>query len=178
MIPTEILEKIEEIIQFILYPEITGWLLILKIIFLAISSIFLGFIIWALLNTDWLKRLILWDLKEFLTYRPYLMRKYVKEWKKIKKRLTTGLESEAKLAIIEADSLLNETLKNMGYPGKSLGERLDELTPDILSNLGEVREAHKIYSDIIHDPTYRLNLDQAERALSIYEKALSDLQAL
>lgn len=174
----EIRVIIDIILNFLLYPNLTGWLLIIKIIFLVISSIFLGFIIWALIKTEWLKRLILWDLKEFLTYRAYLVKKYIEEWKEIKKRLDTGLESEAKLAIIEANSLLNEVLKNMGYPGESLGERLDKLTTDVLSNLEEVREAHKIHSDIIHDPTYRLNLDEAKRAISIYEKALIDLQAL
>jgi len=171
-------DLINEIINFLLYPNITGWLLIIKIIFLAISSIFLVFIIWALIKTEWLKRLIIWDLKEFLTFKAYLVKKYIKEWKEIKKRLDTGLESEAKLAIIEADSLLNEVLKNQGYEGKTLGERLDKLTTDILLNLAEVREAHKIHSDIIHDPTYRLNLDEAKRVILIYEKALSDLQAL
>ena len=171
-------DSINEIVRFLLYPNFIGWLLIIKIIFLGFSAIFLGFIIWALIKTEWLKRLILWDLKEFLTYRPYLVKKYIEEWKEIKKRLDTGFESEAKLAIIEADSLLNEVLKNMGYEGKTLGERLDKLTTDALSNLGEVREAHKIHSDIIHDPTYRLDFNEAKRAISIYEKALVDLQAL
>jgi len=171
-------EIINEIIQFILYPKITGWLLVIKIIFLFFSSFFLGFIIWALINTTWLKRLIIQDLKEFLTFRPYGMKKFDKEWKKIEERLDTGFEAEAKLALIEADSLLNEALNRLGYPGESLGERLDKITTDILSNLDEVHLAHKIRNNIIHDPTYKLNLEEAKKTLSIYEKALIDLGAL
>jgi len=172
------MSQFNEIIQFILYPKITSWLLVLKFIFLSFGFFFLGFIIWALIKTSWLKRLILWDLKEFLTYRPYGIKKYLKEWEKIKKRLETGLESEAKLALIEADSLLDESLKRMGYPGESLGERLNQLTEDVLSNIKEVQGVHKIRNDIIHDPTYKLNLEEAKKSLEIYEKALKDLDAL
>lgn len=174
----EISAILDNILNFLLYPEFSGWLLVFKIIFVFFSLILPGFIVFALLKSSWLKRMILWDLKEFLTYRAYLVTKYIKEWKEIKKRLESGLEAEAKLAIIEADVLLNKVLKDMGYEGKTLGEKLDKLTSDILVNLEEVREAHKIYSDIIHDPTYRLNLNEAKRAILIYEKALLHLQAL
>lgn len=167
-----------ELIQFLLYPNFTGWLLIIKIIFLFFSAFFLSFIIWALFNTSWLKKAFLQDLIEFLTYKPYGMKKFTKEWGKIKKRLETGLESELKLATIEADSLLNETLKRTGYPGESLGERLDKVTTDILPNLEEVRKVHEIRNNIIHDPTYRLSLEETKKALAIYEKALIELQTL
>jgi len=88
------------------------------------------------------------------------------------------LESEAKLALIEADALLDETLKRLGYPGESLGERLEKLTVDILPNLEEIQKIHKIRNNIIHDPTYKLNLEEAKKALVIYEKALINLDVL
>jgi len=172
------MKEIDEIIQFILYPKIEGWFLVFKIVFLSFAFCFLGFIVWALINTSWLRRLILQDLKEFLTYRPYRLKKFNKEWKKIKERLDTGLEPEAKLALIEADSLLDETLKWLGYPGESLGERLEKLVVDILPNLAEVQEVHKIRNNIIHDPTYKLNLEEARKALAIYEKSLINLDVL
>jgi hypothetical protein len=172
------MKEIDEIIQFILYPKITGWLLVIKIIFLGFASYFLGFIIWALINTTWLKRIFLQDLKEFLTYRPYKSKEFIKKWQKIKERLDIGSEPEAKLAFIEADSLLDEALKEQGYAGESLGERLEKLTVDILPNLTQVQEVHKIRNNIIHDPTYKLNLEEAKKALAIYEKALINLDVL
>lgn len=174
----QISDIINEIIQFLLFPEFTGWLLVIKIIFIFFGLFFLGFTVWALINTSWLKRILLWDLKEILTYRPYGIKKLKKEWKKIKERLETGLESEIKLAVIEADSLVDQTLKNLGYAGESFGERLDKLTLDILPNLEEVREIHKIRNDIIHDPTYKLSQEEAKKALAVYEKALIELDAL
>jgi len=169
---------INEIIQFLLFPEFSGWLLVIKIIFIFFGLFFLGFTVWALINTTWLKRILLWDLKEILTYRPYGAKKLKKEWKKIKERLETGLESEIKLAVIEADSLVDQILKNLGYAGESFGEKLDKLTPDILPNLEEVREIHKIRNNIIHDPTYKLSQEEVKKALAVYEKALIELDAL
>jgi hypothetical protein len=166
----------ENIISFILNPTFSGWLLILKIIFIILSLILFGFIIFALIKTFWLKRLLIWDLVEFFSFRPYGLRKVVKDWAKITARLETGLESEYKLAVIEADSILNDILKRMDFGGKTLGERLEKLTTAILPNLEQIWETHKIRNNIVHDPDYRLTLDEAKRVLDIYEQALRDLE--
>ncbi len=152
--------------------------LFLKILFLIISLFFLFGIIYFLLKTGWLKRLFLQDLVEFLGFKPYAIRKVSQTWAKIIKRLEKVSESETKLAIIEADDLLNEILERMGYPGETLGEKLKQLSEVILANLDEVQEAHKIRSNIVHDPTYRLSLGEARKVLEIYEKALLNLEAL
>jgi len=168
----------ENIISFILNPTFSGWLLVLKIIFIILGLIFFGYIIFALVKTSWLKRMIIWDLQEFLTYRPFGVRRIVKEWRKIKAKLETGLESEYKLAVIKADAMLDNILMRMGFGGVTLGERLTKLTVVSLPNIEEVRQAHRIRNNIIHDPDYRLSLDEARRVVAIYEKALTDLQAL
>lgn len=166
------------IINFILYPQFTGWLLDIKIIFLLFSAFFLGFVIWALTNTSWLRKAFLQDMHEFIDYKPYGLKKLDQEWKMIKARLATGAESEFKLAMIEADMLLNDTLKQAGYAGDSLGERLDKLTVDILPELDQIRQAHKTCSDIIHDPTFKLTEEETKKDLAIYESVLIDLGAL
>lgn len=173
-----ITEIINSTISFIISPQFTGWLLALKILFIVLSLILAGFIIFALLKTSWLKRLIIWDLQEILTYRPFGLRRIEKEWQKIKGRLEIEQESEWKLAIIEADKIMDDILNRMGFGGASLGERLGRLTVVSLPNIEEVKEAHKIRNDIIHDPSYRLTLEEAKRVIAIYEKALTDLQAL
>jgi hypothetical protein len=167
----------ENIISFILSPPLSGWSLILKILLIILSLFLFGFIIFALAKTSWLKRLLIWDLVEFFSFRPYGLRKIVKTWAKITARLETGLESEYKLAVIEADSILNDILKRMDLGGETLGERLEKLTTATLPNLEQIRGAHKIRNNIVHDPDYRLTLDEARRALDIYEQALRDLEA-
>ncbi len=169
--------KINDIISFIFNPAFTDWLLFLKILLIILFLILSGFIIFFLIKTSWLKRMLIWDIVEFFSFRPYGIRKVEKDWAKITARLETDLESEWKLAIIEADSILNDILMKMGFAGETLGERLDRLTVVTLPNLQQIREAHKIRNNIVHDPDYRVSLDEAKMAVGIYEQALRDLQA-
>jgi len=73
--------------------------------------------------------------------------------------------------------MLNDILKRMGFGGETLGERLEKLTAATLPNLEQIWEAHKIRNNIVHDPDYRLTLDEARKVLGIYEQALRDLEA-
>jgi hypothetical protein len=169
---------INEIISFLLYPEFTGWLLVLKYIFLFFGLFFFGYTIWALFKTSWLKRAILIDLKEFLRYKPFYVEKFLPKWKKIEKRLESEIEADLKLAVIEADELLNKAMEEIGYQGKDLTEKLEKVTEDVISNLEELKEIRKVKEDIIQDPSYRLLKEEAKRVLRVYEKSLRDLQAL
>lgn len=168
----------EKIIQFLVAPQFSGWLLVIKIIFIVLSLASLVFIIFAFIRTKWLRRMIIWDLQEFLSYRPFVMRRTEKEWRKIKARLETEMESESKLAVIEADKMMDDILSQMGFGGANLNEKLDKMTAETLSNIQEVREFHKVRNNIVHDPTYKLSLEEAKKALVVYEKALTDLHAL
>ncbi|MCP6718986.1 MAG: hypothetical protein KJI71_01995 [Patescibacteria group bacterium] len=168
----------EGIIQFILDPDFNiWWLSLIKIIFLAMGLFYIGFIVFALIKTSWIRRLIFWDLTEILTYRHFGLAGVAKKWAKVKERFDLGTEADTKLAIIEADNLLDGVLKDMGYGGETLGERLDKLTTETLDNLKDVSEIHKIRSNIVHDPSYRLDAAEARKAFEVYEKALNNLQA-
>lgn len=115
---------------------------------------------------------------EFFTFKPYGSKKIEKRWNKIKDRLNLSSESEHKLAIIEAESLLDDILKKIGFSGEVIGDRLKQITPLQLENIEEILEAHKIRNNIVHDPDYRLSLEEAKKAFEIYEKALINLEAL
>ncbi len=169
---------LEEINQLILNITSSPLFLVIKFIFLSVSLFFIVMIVFILITTTWLKRLVIWDLKEFMTFRHYGLPRIEKKWAKIKERLEVGTESEVKLAIIEAEDLFDDILKREAFLGQTFDERLSKLNTNILSNLEEVREVHKIRSNIIHDPSYRLDIKEAERVLDVYEDALVELEAL
>ncbi|MBZ9577794.1 hypothetical protein KJA13_02015 [Patescibacteria group bacterium] len=152
------------------------FLFYLKIIFVILALIFVGSIIALLFKNTWLKRRILEDLVEFVVYRPFGVKRTFKRWAKITKRLETGKEAECKLAVIEADSLLNDIFKKMGYSGETIGEILKQLDSTTLPNIEQIWEAHKIRNNVVHDPDYHFTLDEAKKTLIIYEKALRDLE--
>lgn len=153
-----------------------GIILFSKIVVIVFALALFLSICFFLKRSSWAKFRFLMDFTEFLTYQPYGVKRLDKIWAKIAKRLETGSESEYKLAIIEADALLNEVLERTGLKGETLGERLKQLTVKILPNIEDAWEAHKMRNNIVHDPDYRFNLDQARKTLAIYEKSLQDLQ--
>lgn len=169
---------LKDVLNFLTSPSFEGYLLIIKIIVIVFSFFMLVSIIILLFKTKYLEFRILEDLFEFFNYRSYGVKKILKQWQKTKARLGSGLEPEYKLAVIEADSNLDGILKKLGYSGASMGERLDKINSAILPNIEEVRQAHKIRNNIIHDPDYKLSLEEAKKAILIYEKTLTDLGAL
>ena len=151
-------------------------LLYISILSAIISAFLIIGIIWLLLKAKWFKDLFTTDFIEFLTFKPYGVARAKKIWEKILKRAETGLESETKLAIIEAEDLLDDVLERLGYKGESFGERIKSISKEILPNIERVFEAHQIHNNIIHDPNYRLDLERARSVIEIYQKALQDLE--
>lgn len=170
--------SLNEIITFLVYPPFEGWLLAMKLIFIAVTAGFLITIVYYLLTTTYLKRLFWRDLIEFLTHRHYGTRKFEKRWNKVRDKANSKSESARKLAVIEADDMLEEVLKKIGYSGENLGERLENMSSKDLSNLGLVRKAHATREDIVHDPSYKLDSSETQKLMEIYEKSLEELEAL
>lgn len=168
----------ENFSQYLIAAQSQGIFLVSKIFFIIISLLFLAAIIYVVRSSGYFQIRFWQDLTEIFTYKPYGAGRIVKKWNKIKSRLDLPSESEHKLAVIEADDILDDILKRMGYKGETLGDRLKQLTPAQFSGLEQLMEAHKIRNNIVHDPDYRLSLDQARKTLEIYEKAFQDLQAI
>ena len=172
------MEIIFETFSFITNPKLQETLLPVQLIFVVIGLGILLFILFALVRTRWVYFLFLVDFTEFLTSRPYGLRKMLGRWQKIQARLETANEAEYKLAIIEADGMLNEILLRLGFIGETLGDRLKSLSNAIIPNLDDVWKAHQVRNDVVHDPDYRLPLEEAQRTLAIYEVVFLNLDLI
>ena len=96
-------------------------------------------------------------------------------WHKIEDYFYRGGESDLKVAILEADKLLNDALREAGIAGVQLGDRLKKASAEQVPNINELWQAHKLRNQIAHEPNFKLKRDLAERALGIYETALKNL---
>jgi len=167
----------QNILSFLADPPFETSLFIIKVVFISVSLSFLVGIIYFSRNTQWLQWAFGEPRKEFLTQRPYGTERIDSVWKEIVKRLDAGLESEYKLALIEADGLLDEVLERMGYRGKDLEERLDKIAVSQIPNVEEIKKVHKVRGDIVRDPDYRLSLEEAKRLMEVYKRTLDNLEA-
>ena len=167
---------VKELLSYLFSPELQELLFPVRIIFLGFFVFFFISTIWFFLTTSWFRKIFWQDFYEILTYRGFWGREASKNWKKIIGRLKKRSESEYKLAVMEADKMLDESLGQMGYAGDSLGEKLDKIKEDILSDTEGIRKVHSISNAIAHDPDYKLSADQAEKTLDIYQRAFRDLE--
>jgi len=167
-----------QIIGFVLNPPFVGIFLYIKTAFIVASLVLLTVIIIIFSRGSWLTLAYGARLSEFFGYKPTESRQFSKQWQRVAKRLRTGTESESKLALMEADRLLDETLDKAGLKGESVADRLKRTPPGAFPNIDEMLEAHKVSSDIIHDPDYKLSAEEAKNVMNKFEKIFQDLEAL
>jgi|GEM_PF-594388 len=81
-----------------------------------------------------------------------------------------------KLAIIEADIVLDQTLKERGYIGDSLGERLRSITPSQMSTIDDAWEAHVVRNKIAHEGAdFVLTKRIADETVQRYRRVFAEL---
>ncbi|MCK4781929.1 hypothetical protein KAS79_03375 [Candidatus Parcubacteria bacterium] len=171
--------EVSDAISFILSPGLQEKFFILQLISFFVCFFLVIAIVFLLRKSDYSK----WhrgdDLKDMLAFKPDDSKKsreyYINYWRKIIKRLEANSESEYKLAIIKADHLLDYVLKEKGYDGKSLEDRLRQVEPGKISDLNSIWKVHKICDNIPHDAIYKLDIDEAKRILAVYKKTFQDL---
>lgn len=93
--------------------------------------------------------------------------------------MLTHIESDNpndwKLAIIEADIILDDLLKKKGYLGNSLGDRLKSISPQQLESLDDAWQAHKIRNRIAHDGAdFVLTKRIAQETIVRYKKVFDE----
>ena len=71
-------------------------------------------------------------------------------WDTIQTRIAENNPESWRIALIEADIMLEETLTNAGYVGQSIGEKLKSANTSSFTTLQDAWEAHKVRNEIAH----------------------------
>ncbi|MFA6375988.1 MAG: hypothetical protein WCX69_01135 [Candidatus Paceibacterota bacterium] len=163
-------------LEKVIFPPETGAFLAAKIFFILFDLGVIAFIIYVWVTTIYLRRLWIIDLVEFFTYRSFTSRAIDNDWIKIKKRLLTQRGVEFKLAVVDADLLVNDVLTRAGYEGKTLADKLQK-RPDIFSDPEAMIEADWAYQNIVNDSKFSLDYPQAKKIILTFEQCLKDVAA-
>lgn len=170
--------------DFILILERT--IFILKIISAFTSIIMIVLIAWLLKETNFYESKI---QKIFFTYREAKsseleiknneFKKFIQEkWSEIKSQSTKGDMVHWKLSIIEADKLVDTVLKELGFVGNTMGERLKTVTEKDLPYINSLWQVHNLRNNLVHIADFNINKDQVMKAISIFEKALKEFKVI
>jgi hypothetical protein len=92
-------------------------------------------------------------------------------WSKTLNYIFSQHSSDWKLAIIEADSILEDLLKDLGFQGDTLGDRLKGATQGNFPQLSQAWEVHTIRNRIAHEGlAFELSHHEAKRVIAMYEQ--------
>lgn len=89
------------------------------------------------------------------------------QWDIILDHVNSQNKAEWKIAIIEADSILDGILKEIGYEGDTLADRLKSAGNGV--SVQQAWEAHKVRNEIAHEGGMELTHHEAKKVISMYE---------
>jgi uncharacterized protein with HEPN domain len=103
--------------------------------------------------------------------------KYRVQWLKIENSLDRNNPMTYQMAIMSADKLLDQALREVGLTGETMGDRLKSARHKF-TDINKVWTVHKLRNRIVHEPDVSVNILTAKRALYIYKKSLKELGAI
>jgi hypothetical protein len=98
------------------------------------------------------------------------------QWAEIERISGSGVMG-AKMAVVEADKLLDGVLKSMMMHGSTLGERL-KFASYKYPELRKVWPAHRLRNQIVHESTFEISERHARSVIHDYERALKSIGVL
>lgn len=95
-------------------------------------------------------------------------------WVMVQERVNSANPSDWKLAVLEADNMLDDLVRRMGFRGENLGERLKAVEPSDFSSIQSAWEAHKVRNRIAHEGSFVLSQREARRIVGLYEQVFRE----
>jgi len=96
---------------------------------------------------------------------------FEKQWRAISE------ERNLSIAVIRADSLLDEAMRQANIKGTTMGERLNN-SVGLLRDINGVWSAHKLRNRLAHETNSTPSEAECQRALRQFKKALKDMGAV
>jgi len=101
------------------------------------------------------------------------------KWKLVQEHINSSDSSKWKLAILEADIILDDLLDDLHLKGESIGEKLKAVGEGDFEHIEEVWEAHKIRNAIAHQGSeFLLTQREAKRVIKLYESAFEEFEII
>ena len=103
--------------------------------------------------------------------------KYQAKWLSIEHSIKRDHPSSYPMAVLNADKLVDQALRERRIKGETMGERMKS-AGNIWKNPNHVWGAHKVRNQLAHEANFQISYETAIRALSAFKQALKDLGAI
>lgn len=102
-----------------------------------------------------------------------------KRWLRVEEHIHSLNASDWRLAILEADILLEDLLDYLGYQGISIGDKLKKVNPGDMRTLDDAWEAHKVRNRIAHDGAeFVISEYEAREVIARYRRVFDEFNFL
>lgn len=100
-------------------------------------------------------------------------------WERVLTLINSLNENDWRLAIIEADIMLDDILSKLSLPGDTIGDKLKAVERSDFTTIDNAWEAHKIRNQIAHEgPSFRLNHHEAKRVIGLFETVFNEFRVI
>lgn len=101
------------------------------------------------------------------------------KWERVMDHVRSDNPADWRLAIMEADIILEEALRTRGFPGETIGDMLKSAAPGDLRSLDAAWDAHKVRNKIAHSGSdFDLNEREALRVVNLFETVFKELEVI
>ena len=96
-------------------------------------------------------------------------------WSDVLAHIDSDRENDWKLAIIEADILLEELLESVGYAGITVGDKLKSASPTSFTTINQAWRAHNVRNRIAHEGAdFTLSQKAAQETIAQYKMVFEE----
>lgn len=155
---------------------IQNFFLSLQNILAVLGIAFLMGIFWITLKMREVHHVFHEKYKPIKTEETSVNEKYI-QWQVILDHANSENPAEWKLAILEADNILDEVLEDQGYLGESVADKLKAMSRTRIASYEDVWEAHKLRNEIAHGGAIDMDLSKkmARDTITKFENAFKEL---
>jgi hypothetical protein len=160
---------------------LASWWYVFSIISFACSAVLLFGIVYAMIRYSQLRELEQEGLREAerAWKEAHASSGENNRWRQVEARVSSDDPNDWRLAIIEADIMLEELLDALGYQGDSIGDRLKTAHPESFRSIEDAWEAHKVRNAIAHQGSdFVLTKRAAQDAIARYKHVFEEFKAI
>jgi hypothetical protein len=96
-------------------------------------------------------------------------------WQDVQTHAASERSNDWKLAIIEADILLDELLNTLGYAGNTIGEKLKSVSPNSFQTVNQAWRAHNVRNRVAHEgANFELSKKEAQEVITQYKMVFDE----
>lgn len=142
-----------------------------------VSALLIFGIIYAYIRHEQLSEVFAEILKRQEEVYAKLHKKDVKNarWQDVLTHIESDRPNDWKLAIIEADIVLEELLTTLGYAGTTIGDKLKSVSPTNFRTINQAWRAHNVRNRIAHEGAdFNLSKIEAQQTIAEYRMVFEE----